>query len=321
MKRLIGFCLLLTLFGCTGGRYDVPGQPAENITIQRFDQVFYQTGSSPDSVFLDLYANQIMEVGEPGSKMFKQFDSIFRNDESIKELYTNCQETFSDVSDIEDKLTWAFHRLHYFFPNIPTPKVYMHISGYGESIISAQGILSADIDKYLGPDYDVYQSLFSPYQIQHMYPEKLTADYTTGWVRSELTEYKLMNKQRLLDYLIYEGKMLFFIQILLPEESMENLSGFTKEQLDWCRNNEKSIWDTILRLQHLYSTDASVIAKYIREAPRTAFFPENAPGRAAIWTGYRIVEAYMEKNPKVTVQDLLLKTQAQSVLDGSLYHP
>ncbi len=321
MKKNLGFLLFLTLLSCAGGRYEVPGKPENNITIQRFDRTYYETGMCPDSAFLNLYANQIMEVGEPGSKMFQQFDSVFRNDKDLKKLYNDCQKTFSDVSDIEEELTWGFHRMQYFFPNIPIPKVYMHIAGYGESIVSAPGILSADIDKYLGKDYDAYKSFFSPYQIDRMYPEKLTADYLTGWVRSELTEYKLMDNQRLLDFIIYEGKMLFLMQILLPDESMENLSGFTTEQLEWLGANEKNMWGTITQLQHLYSKDVSIIAKYIRESPNTPFFSAESPGRAAIWTGYRIISAYMEKNPKASLQSLMLKTKAQDVLKGADYRP
>jgi hypothetical protein len=321
MKRLFGLLTILTLIGCAGNRYEVPGTPDLNVTIQRFDQTFYQTGNYPDTAFLNLYANQIMEVGEPGSKMYKQFETIFRNDADIRKLYTDCQNTFSDVSELEKELTWGFHRLRHFFPNIPMPKVYMHIAGYGESIVSAPGILSADIDKYLGKDYDVYKSLFTPYQAARMYPEKLASDYMTGWVRSEFTEFKLMEDQRLLDYLIYEGKILFLVQILLPEENMENLSGFNSEQLDWLATNEKNMWTTILQLQHLYSKNVSVIAKYMRENAHTAYFSESSPGRAAVWTGYNIVSSYMERNPDTTVPDLMLRTKAVDILKGANYQP
>lgn len=321
MKKIFGSVLVVVLMGCAGSRYEVPGKPELNISIQRFDKTYYETGMWHDSAFLNLYANEIMEVGEPGSTLFQQFDSVFRNDKDVKKLYADCQKTFSDVTDIEEELTWAFHRLHHFFPNIPTPKVYMHIAGYGESIISAPGILSADIDKYLGKDYDVYKSLFSPYQTVRMYPEKLVSDYMTGWVRSELTEYKLMENQRLLDYMIYEGKILFLIQVILPDESMENLSGYTTEQLDWFVANEKNMWNTIQQLQHLHSKDGNIISKYIRERPYTDYFSAESPGRAAIWLGYQIVAAYMDKNPNVTVQELMLKTKATDLLKGASYKP
>jgi len=320
MKKIVGLCMFITLLSCSEGRFNVPGKPTHPISINRFDQMFFKTGNSPDSAFLNLYTNQIMEVGEPGSPMFRQFDSIFRHDGQMRKIYSDCQNVFKDVTPIEKKLTRAFYRLHYFFPDIPYPKVYMHLSGFGQSIVSAPNILSAGIDKYLGTDYPLYQANYAPFQIQRMYPDKIVADYMTGWVRSEFTEESLMDQQRLLDYMIYEGKILFFIKVLLPDETMENISGFNKKQLNWCTKNEKSIWGAILQLKHLYSTDSSVISKYIGEGPNTPFFPDSSPGRAAIWVGFRIVEAYMNKKQDTTVQELL-KTKAQDILTASSYHP
>jgi hypothetical protein len=323
MKKIIGFIILLSFLGCKSkdSRFDVPGKPTHLISINRFDQTFYTTGGSTDSVFLDLYANDIMKVGEPGSALFNQFDSIFRTDKEVKQIYNDCQRIFKDVTPIETKLTRAFHRLHYFFPDIPYPKVYMHISGFGASVITAENILSASIDKYLGTSYNFYPALYDPYQIQRMYPEKIVSDYMAGWIRSEFTEESLLDQQRLLDYMIYEGKMLYFLKVLLPEEKMEDLCGFTKEQLSWCTLNEPKIWQSILKLQHLYCTDQLVIAKYIVDAPYTSFFPKDSPGRAVIWTGYRIVEAYMKKNKEITIKDLLLNKKAQDIQAGSIYHP
>ena len=65
------------------------------------------------------------------------------------------------------------------------------------------------------------------------------------------------------------------------------------------------MWESILRFQHLYSTDPLVIAKYIGEAPRTSYFPEKAPGKAAVWTGYQIVETYMNKHQESTDSGLI----------------
>jgi len=321
MKKLLGFFILITLFSCKKTeRSIVPDKPAHAITIIRFDQTFFKTGSSPDSLFMDLYANQIMKVGEPGTPLFNQFDSIFRRDNQMRQIYNDCQVVFKNVSPIEDKLTLAFQRLNSYFPDIPYPKVYMHISGFGESIVSAPGILSASIDKYLGSDYELYKTLFNPYQTQRMYPEKIVADYMTGWVRSEFTEATMIKQQRLLDYMIYEGKIIYLMTLLLPDESMENITSFNKDQMDWCKKNEKNIWEAIMKLQHLYSTDPLVISKYLRESPRTTFFPAKSPGRAVVWTGFRIVEKFMNKKPDVSIQELF-KTDAQAILSESLYHP
>jgi len=321
MKKILGLCILISCISCRKTeRHDVSGTPSHRITINRFDQTFYNTGSSKDTAFLELYANQIMKVGEPGTPMFQQFDSIFRNDKQMRQIYNDCQAAFKDVKPIEEKLTWAFHRLHSFFPDIPYPKVYMHISGFGESIVSAPGILSASIDKYLGPEYPLYQTLFNPYQTQRMYPDKVVSDYMTGWVRSEFTESSMLSQQRLLDYMIYEGKLLYFMKMLLPDEKMEAISGFSAEQIIWCTKNEKKIWDTMIKYQHLYSADPLIISKYIADAPTTSFLSKEAPGRVAVWTGLRIVEQFMEKKPDVSIQNLL-KTNIREILSESLYHP
>lgn len=321
MNKILWFCFLLFFLSCKKDRNSIPDKPTHQISIQRFDQTFYQTGTSSDSAFLDLYANNIMKVGEPGTQLFRQFDSIFRTDNQMRQIYTDCQQTFKDVAPIEAKLTLAFSRLHFLFPDIPYPKVYMHISGFGESIVSGPEILSASIDKYLGTNYSLYQTLFYPYQIQRMYPNKIVADYMTGWVRSEFSEESLMSQNRLIDYLLYEGKILYFIKVLLPEEPMEDISGFSKEQIDWCSKNEKNMWNYILKHQHLYSPDPLVIAKYIKDAPHTTFFPEKAPGRAAIWIGYKIAEAYIETHPEISIQDFLLNTNNQAIVSESMYRP
>lgn len=320
-KKIIGLCILICFLSCRQKeRHEVKGTPSHRININRFDQTFYNTGSSTDSTFLDLYANQIMEVGEPGSPMFQQFDSIFRNDKQMRQIYKDCQTVFKDVKPIEDKLTNAFYRLHHFFPDIPYPKVYMHISGFGESIVSAPGILSASIDKYLGSDYPLYQTLFNPQLVQKMNPDKIVSDYMTGWVRSEFTEETMISEQRLVDYIIYEGKLLYLIKMVLPDERFENISSLNTDQLIWCTKNEKTIWDTLINLKYLYSSEPMVLTKYLTDAPTTTFLPKESPGRVVVWTGLRIVEKYMENKPDASIQNLF-KAGTKEILSESLYRP
>jgi len=323
MKRSYAFCLccLVLLASCKENRLDVPGRPDKKITINRFDQDFQTEEKSMDSAFLYLYAISIMEIGEPGSENYQDFYTIFHSDPDIASLYDSCEQTFLDSKPIEKSLTWAFHRLTYFFPDIPIPTVYMHISGYGESIVSAPGMLSASLDKYLGTDHPMYSILFEPYQSQRMYPEKIISDYMIGWIRSELTPEKLIAQERLLDYMLYEGKLMYLLKVILPDEPLENIFALTTEQLKWCTDNEKAMWEGLMRMQHLYSTDRLIIAKYLEDAPKTAFFPDNSPGRAITWTGYRIIEAYMDKNQSVQLPEMIYNKDAQALLTKSLYHP
>ncbi len=314
-------CLMILLVSCQKDRYYVPGNRTVNIKIHRFDQAFQLNQQPLDTTFLYLYATEIMKVDKPGSKMYQDFYTIFHQDTSIARLYAVSQQVFKEVAPLEKQLGHAFYRLTYFLPEIPIPRVYMHLSAYGESIVSAPGILSASIDKYLGTDYPIYSVLFQPYQIERMYPEKILSDYLIGWIRSELTQQKLVEKERLLDYLIYEGKLLFLLTKVLPDEPMERLISFTPAQLAWCQKNEKKMWQSLIEMKHLYSTDRAVIANYLEEAPSTSYFPEESPGRAIVWTGYRIVESYMKRHPAISIKQLIYFKDAAALLQSSGYRP
>jgi hypothetical protein len=316
---LLSVCLLLV--GCRESRFSVPGYPSHQVSIERFDQDFQTEDPTVDSAFLYLYATSIMEVGEPGSKLYKDFYTIFHNDPDVANLYDSCETTFLDVSQLEEDLSWAFHRLTYFFPHMTIPTVYMHISGYGESIVSAPGMLSASLDKYLGANHPMYSILYEPYQYRRMVPEKLLSDYLMGWIRSEWTLERMIQKDRLLDHMIYEGKIAFLTSIVLPDEPLERVLAFTPEELAWCKANERMLWKSLLDNQMLYTTDKLNIAKFIEEGPSTAFFPDESPARAVTWLGYRIVEAYMLQNDAATPSELMDMVDAQALLSSSLYHP
>ena len=55
----------------------------------------------------------------------------------------------------------------------------------------------------------------------------------------------------------------------------------------------------------LFSTDGFLIRKFTGEAPFTSYFTEESPGRAVVWTGFRIIERYMSNNPFGDPADLM----------------
>ena len=209
----------------------------------------------------------------------------------------------------------------HFVPDIPLPKVSMHISGFGQSVVSAPGILSAGIDKYLGSDFPIYKDLFYEYQLSRMIPEQLAADYLNGWLRSEFTHESLMEDVRLLDYLVYEGKILFLLEKIFPKMPFEYLAAWNRENYVWCVQNEAPMWERIQYYEHLYSRDPLVLQKYIGDGPSTVYFTDDSPARAAIWIGYRIVCDFMQRQPDMEILPMMMEVRADSILRESLYRP
>ncbi len=312
-------CLLLV--ACKENRFNVPGKPKHELKIIPFHDDFHTGNPSVDSAFLDLYATNVMQMGKPGSEEYRNFYDIYHNDPDIANLYDSCKHAFTEIRRLEKPLTWAFHRLTYFFPKMDIPKVYTHISFYGQSIISAPSMLSASLDKYLGADHPMYKVLFEPYQAQRMQPDKLLSDYMLGWIQSEFTPEDLSTQNRLLDHLLYEGRITFLTSLVLPDERLEHILSLTPNQLKWCKSNEKDMWDGIVQHQLLFSTDRQVISRFFDEAPTTTYFPPESPGRAITWIGFRIIERYMQRNQQVSIQELMSIKDAQELLNGSAYHP
>jgi hypothetical protein len=81
------------------------------------------------------------------------------------------------------------------------------------------------------------------------------------------------------------------------------------------------MWRYLIEHDLLYSTDQLVIRKLTGEGPFTSYFSTESPGKAAIWTGFRIVESYMRRNPSVTLEQLMKDIDYQGILEKARYNP
>lgn len=321
-KTWLFVAVLLLLSGCSGeSRYRVPGKPGYSLSFVRYERDFFENGRLEDSVFAELFSNQIMQIGSVGEARTDSFLELFRLDSIMQTVYIDCQHLFPTMQVYEQQLAEAFHRLCHFVPDMPLPALSTHISGFNQSVVSAPSMLSVSLDKYLGSDYGMYQSLFYDYQRQRMRAAQLVPDCMNGWLRSEFTNASIMTDSRLLDFMLYEGKILFILRLIFPKTEMAYLTGWTKEQADWCVANEKRMWERLLEYEHLYSRDHLVLSKYIGDGPATVYFTPESPSRAVLWTGLKIVEAYMRQHKELSVLSLMMETDADKMLDQSLYRP
>ena len=325
--------LLLSCISCQQGK--VTGQEAVTIEkadssqlIIRFDKFLYDwlknpTGTETEQTlrnnkdFLDLYSNYILEVGSPDSASFSEKIQKYFSDSTLFKLYSDAENKYNSVQGIELQLKEAFDKFQSHFPLIKIPTVYMHVSGLNQSVIAGENILSVSIDKYLGKDYPLYQKYFHARQCRNMTEEKIVPDYLKGFMYSEFPMNS--NNSRLLDNMIYEGKIIYALKTLLPDVSDAFLLGFSESELDVCLKNEKNMWRFILQNGHLYSNDYLTISKYMNDAPRSAFFTDEYPAQIGSFIGWRIVSRYMSENKKSTLSDLMNHNDAQKILTKAKY--
>ncbi len=322
------FIFIITLFlfnfGCSGAINDSTTESSENrVKIVRFDTDFYNHLSGveefSDTTMQEKYADflpffSVITIGSEEVDWAK-WQRYFSHPQ-LHQLYADTEQTFADLSAVEEELTLAASIAADNFDK-KLPAFYAHVSGLKQNAIVSDSLISLSLDKYLGSDYELYKSFFEPYQRVDMSAEHIAKDYLKAWILSEIiTE---TNHKDLLQAIVAEGKVLYLLQTLLPNRNQTELLGYSAKQMEWSTKNEKQIWRTIIGRKHLYGTDALVISGYISDASyTTALAPDSAP-RIGQYIGWQIVNRYM-KNSKKTI-DELLQEPADEVLRISKYNP
>lgn len=328
MTNIRLFALFITAFlfyNCSERK--VYGEENAAFHIQRFDTDFYrflkndlpQDSLNKYASFLSVYGEHIIKVGTPGdADFYAKLKDYFANG-ALMDLYKTQQETFADITSINQEVSSGLDMLFKEFPELVRPNVYMHVSGWEQRVVVTDDLLSVSADFYLGKDYKYYQNFFYDYQRELMNPDRIAPDMIRGFL---MANYPFDgNTELLLDQMVYEGKLIYLLSRFLPGRQLWEYVGYTKEQYFWCNDNQSRIWKTILSNQHLFTPNLVTTSQYMKEAPYTAFLPTESPGRVGAWVGYQIVTSYMKQKPDNSLLQLMENTNYQEMLKQSKYNP
>jgi hypothetical protein len=272
-------------------------------------------------MFFDLFVNQIISVKSPDDTLLAGNLQKFIDDRDIDSVYHLVKLNYSDFQDIEAGLTGSFKHYKYHFPNKAVPQIISYISGFNYAVINADSVLGIGLDMYLGNTCKYYAGLnFPQYKIQRMRREYIVSDCMKSWAMSEF-EQSPEEQQNLLGEMIYNGKILYFLNAVLPEIHDTLKTGYTGEQLDFCKKNESKIWSMFLENKLLFSSNQRQYLKYVTDGPTTNGLPKSSPAMIGAWTGLRIVDAYMKNNTEITLSGLMKNKDSNGILSKSNYKP
>lgn len=302
-----------------------------SVEIKRFEKDLFAIKSDSISVaipilsnkygdFFNLFGERIIGIGKPVDAEYSKYLESFITDKMVSETYKKVQQVFPNLDALNVEITDAFKRFHFYFPNSSIPVVYSFVSGFNQSTVLADGLLGIGLDRYLGSDYENYPRLGIPkYSINDMKPSKISSDCMRAWAIGEFPFNDSIDN--LVNNMIYEGKLMYFTKKMLPDQPDSLIFGFTPNQMKWCENNEKQIWTYLIENKMLFTTDSFVINKCINDAPFTSGFSQESPGRAVVWLGYRIVEAYLKNNKEISFQSMMMERNYHKILNNSRYRP
>lgn len=328
---LVLSALALASCGNRSSRRYIEPKEQEHITIERFDQDFFAVNTDSLATalpvlekkygsFVSLYTEEMVGLGSPYQMQFGAMMNKFVHDFAVNKAYETCQKVYPNLDELQSELSAAFSRYHTVFPKKVIPHVLTYISGFNQSITLTDSVLAIGLDKYLGRDNKVYKELdFPRYLVYNFTPERLPVDAMRGWIMGDFPYRDSVNN--LVSRMVYEGKILYLTAQMLPNIPDSTLFGYSPEQMKWCSNNEKWMWTTLIERKLLFSTDQFMAAKFVNEAPFTVDFSHEAPGRAAVWIGYNIVDSYMQHNKNVSLAQLMATTDEQRIFQNAKYRP
>ncbi|MGE0077172.1 MAG: hypothetical protein AB7S48_04850 [Bacteroidales bacterium] len=301
------------------------------IEVQRFDQDLFKINS--DSIetelpalrndygrFVDMFCEGIIRIGKSTSPQYNQLLKYFLTDTMVRNAQRKVQSAYPDLDELNSTLTDAFKRYNYHFPTRTIPRVVSYVSGYNLSVAVDDSIAAVGLDRYLGSRTPQYDMLGIPkYMSNKMTREKLPSDIIRAWLYGEFAFNDSIDN--LLSNMIYEGELIYITKHLLPSEPEYLIHGFTPKQMKWCKANEEDMWTYLIENKMLFTTNTLDINKFVNDAPFTSGFPQESPGRAAVWIGYRIIESLMERNPTMSLEELMSIKDYQQVLNMARYKP
>lgn len=324
--------LIFLLSGCNSNRFDIDvSDNRTELDLKRLDQDFFESGSTNykelnDELlakygdFYALYIQRVLLLGRVKDPAIGYSIDRFLGDKYVMELYDEVKKNYASFNVQRNELSTAFSYYQHYFPNKVIPELVTTVSGFSANVIVTDSVLGIGLDMYLGKGHEYYNKAKIPvFKRRTMSKEHIQYDAMRGWLLSEFGEVKMKND--LLSNMIKYGKAMYMMDAIFPHTEDHMKIGYTKEQIEWCHENDYAIWSKILESDLLYSTNGNKIRRYIGEAPFTNGMPKESPGQIGFWVGWQIVRKYMEEYPETTMEELMKLDNAQSILHKSKYKP
>ncbi|MBB6112214.1 gliding motility-associated lipoprotein GldB [Mucilaginibacter lappiensis] len=306
------------------------------VKVERFDRDFDAMRTKPmtaqaiylqqkyGAFYLDFISRILVAGTTADTAYFKTLHEVF-NGKAYIDLKHDVDAAYPNMDAQNASLTQAFKYIKYYYPQKRLPKVYAYFSGFQAQTSIGDGYFAVGLDLFLGADSRFYPALtnaFPHYMSRHFTPENIAPRVVEGIAREDMFPEDDNNKS-MLEKMVYNGKIMYFMDRILPEVGDTTKIGYTAAQLKWCEDFKVKIWGYFLDENLLYETDYPKIQKYFTEAPFTPGLGEkneSAP-KLAVWTGWQIVREYMDKHPEVTLPQLMAEKDAQKILNQSKYRP
>jgi hypothetical protein len=244
----------------------------------------------------------------------------YTHDKYIREVYDESAKNYENIDAINEGLTNVFSRYQVAFPKKKIPTITTYLSPFYSNITATENNLGIGLHAYLGSDYKYYPSTGQPmYLIKKFRKEYIVTDAMKGWLDSDYMNDS--TEQNFINQIIYQGKVLYALEVLVPDVDDTIKTGYSSKQLDWVFDNEQNIWKVLVDNNLLFSNKPKLYLKFINDGNTTSGFPKEAPAKLGGFIGWQIVRSYMKKNDGMSLEKLFQISDGKRILNESGYKP
>lgn len=322
MRKYLVFFAFLLLMACDEKKEVTLRGDEKESKIQYFDKELFGLDSLrfDDEIFALEQKFPVFFINAASAEYWKSFYM----DPEIRKIHNYSETAILDKEALlSEELNSAMKYYQYHYPSFPLPEVFAWTSDFqsSESVLLTDTVAFIFLEHYLGADNEYYSKMpkymGSVKSSEYMIPD-FVHELSTRLAKKELKDNSLINE------MIYEGKLLYFADALMPNVEDYRKIGYTAEKLDWCFANEGAVWSYLVNKELLFSVQKSDRQRFVDPAPFSKFYlplDRESPGRIGAWVGWQIVRSYMEHHPEVSLKELMEDVNSKQILNKSKYKP
>ena len=152
------------------------------------------------------------------------------------------------------------------FPKQNLPKVYAYFSGFQAQTSVGAGYFGIGLEPFFRGRFEILSFTYSSIPalfIAFFLRRKILHPALSKGLPGRICSLNMIMTSPLLAKMIYNGKIMYFMDDMLPDVPDSIKIQYTKKQMDWARANESNIWGYFLDQNLLYETDYNKIKQFI----------------------------------------------------------
>lgn len=297
------------------------GPKAEPVKMLRFEQFLFAEGGIHASA--SDFASPLLNY-HPEDPDFMQALTEFVGDKTVQSIFHTTDSLYHNLDEEAESLGLALQKAYSLWPEMPRcERVFTMVTAdyndYDLRTFTHDGTeLCIALDYYALGSMERYSHFGFPNHILRLCTrEQMVPDCMRCLADNAI--YRPVSGT-LLDYAIADGKVIYFVEQTMPKLADTILMQYTASQLEWMKENVRSVWAWMIENNLLYSTDLSQVRSLLGDAPKTNAFGEGSAPRTAAYIGYQIVKQFMKKT-STPMGEMLAERDGQRLLNQSGWRP